>query len=436
MAKSNLAKQKRNQKRLKEKRSLIVNKNQQAIYNSRLPLVLSAKDQARIKAKAESGCNRAWQALNRTKIELEAYYKSDLPKHKDWYAANFKVELGKIDAVRGSLDEVASLIMRVKREAYYYQISDKQAYQRVTHKDYVFRNPNQVFRNPNQKSNQNQEDPDFAFGSSDDFDDPDVDQCDCDSCRRERMFNSKMNNKGSFDPDDLDAFLYTMFEEIVDEELSDEQKEQLFEQFKREARESGLYDDMLAKADLGESAQLISQRCTVLFRQLAKELHPDLREVFSTQEKEIWYQAVRAYEEKNLEKLNSTWLLFHLFCKKGISSDIAVSSFKNLQHEIKAQNNEKRREVRRLKKSSIWGFSSLDQRKVNVLKQQERQELDEQLEELAFDLQMSKQLIESWKSAPRKTTQAVSKKATPQTKARVDVSSAENDSRQQPLWSK
>ena len=405
---------------------MIVKKNQQAISNSRLPLVLSAKEQARIKAKAESGCNKAWQALNRTKIELEAYYKNDLPKHKDWYAANFKVELAKIETVRDSLDEVASLIMRVKREAYYYQISDKEAYQRVTSKDYVF-------RNPNQKSDQNQANPDFAFGSSDEFNEPDADQCDCDSCRRKREFDSKFNNKGSFDPDDLDAFLYSMFEETVDQELSDDEKEGFFEQFKRYARESGLYDEMLSKADSGESEQSRNQRCVVLFRQLAKELHPDLREVFSAQEKEIWYQAVRAYEEKDLEKLNSTWLLFHLFCKKGHSSDIAVSAFKNLHHEIKTQNNEKRREVRRLKKSPIWGFSKLEQRKVNVLKQQERRALDEQLEFLSFDLQMSKHLIENWKSAPKKATQAKSKKATPATKVQVDGSSSEHDDRQQPL---
>ncbi len=365
---------------------------------SHLPLCLPESAQKRIYSQAESGCLRSWKTLERNKKEIEHYHKYDLAGYGAWYKKTFNDALSEIAALQRTLQEKETILYSVRRESMAHNISAFEAYKRVTSEGYKF-------EVPQSESTETFEDQNFSFGG-DFFDDAEFDEeadCDCPFCRAERRAGKGDSDFEAAHPDEI---LFEIFEQSIGFDLDADEKAAAFQDFKKFAETTGMYQELFGNGPSSDRryGNDDSERCSALFRRLAKALHPDRAGSFSEQEKDLWQRAVEAYKQNDLPRLEVVWLHYSIFNSNKIEQDLPVSSFLALQHDLKQQNKEKRREIRRLKKGQIWGFANLDAKGLERLRQSESYHIVEQKKGLQQFIKELQGMLHTWETAKQKNS--------------------------------
>jgi hypothetical protein len=106
-----------------------------------------------------------------------------------------------------------------------------------------------------------------------------------------------------------------------------------------------------------EEKLLRSQKIKGIYRNLARQLHPDMNFGLTLQHQELWNDVVQAYENKDLEKLESLQTLFTIFeSQNHISSTLESMLYLAEQLNLKLKNKEKT--IRKFQKSNEWKFYS------------------------------------------------------------------------------
>jgi hypothetical protein len=381
---------------------------------SLLPLALSAREQSKIKKKALSACKRSWQALKKSDSELREFYEVERPMYEEWYNASHEKSFNEINSLRKECDDYHRIFSDIMREVEAYEIDEVEAYQKVTATGYAFVSPPDDSNNRKYTKN---EEPNFNFSEDDFEDDFEDDMCDCPVCRVRR---AGQGNLGGED-DDVESMARALFEEgfamFVDEEMDERVKEKMFRDF---CEEFGFDYRKFSKGsndqntENPETLESIRKQCVILFRKIAKELHPDKQDSLSNGklqnikteviEDELWLRSVAAYDKLDYATLCNVWLTYTVFCRNNDSSgDFTVAMLKELQHDLKNQNAEKRKQVRRYRKSGAFGFSKLSEKDKKKIYKQQEAALEEQIHSLSFHSEMMKQELKLLEKKAKKS---------------------------------
>lgn len=121
-----------------------------------------------------------------------------------------------------------------------------------------------------------------------------------------------------------------------------------------------------------ESQSGESPRHKTLYRKIALLLHPDLAGVLTKQELELWYQAQRAYAEKDVAALETILAR----CDRVGTNSLALSELRVFVSQANLRLEMLRRSVVNLKRLPSWRFLLLSSAEVKVRLRDVRRELD------------------------------------------------------------
>lgn len=365
-----------------------------------LPIALSAKEQSQIKKKALNACKRSWQALKNSDFELKEFHEIERPLYEEWYNTSHQESFSEINSLRKKCDEYEEIFSNLLREIKAYGLSDVEAYKKITASGYYFIPPEN--NTGNRKYSKNEE-PNFNFSEGSFEDDFEEDVCDCPNCRARRRRSGNSSGDGS--SGDMESIVRALFEEAFEDvvdDMDEQEKEKLFEEFCDELGfdyskfSKGSNDQNLKTPETIESTR---KQCVILFRKIAKELHPDKQDPTSNGkssnmktveiERDLWLRSVNAYEKLDYEALCNVWLTYNVFCQNNdLSGDFTVAMLKDLQHDLKNQNAEKRNQLRRYKKSGVLGFFRLPEKDKRRIFKEQKSELRDQIVYLSLRSRM------------------------------------------------
>ncbi len=193
-----------------------------------------------------------------------------------------------------------------------------------------------------------------------------------------------------------DIELYGEEEELFDERAEPE------ENFDQDSKES--------KKESQSSASEVRQTAPTthvksIYRQLVRKLHPDLREISTERETQLWHEVQKAYTWRDIQKLET--ILKELDGGENAELDLSYVSIGDLiefQREIQRRLGFLRYRVKNAKKDPSWEFAktSQDPKQFKLLKKK----LAEQLEKDRLNLKNVKTSLEeqldSWENSTHK----------------------------------
>jgi hypothetical protein len=132
------------------------------------------------------------------------------------------------------------------------------------------------------------------------------------------------------------------------------------------------------------------EKLKLLYRQLVRRLHPDLRtEEMTAWQKSAWMRAQEAYRNKDLKEIEK--LLQLIFLRSGDLNSLQLSEIVASKEWLLGELAQLEASVRGMKRSAAWGFSRRKdyapvRRKVERQLEKSRQELDRETEALELRL--------------------------------------------------
>jgi len=386
------------------------------------PMVLPVSTQTKILGKAASRCRRAWDTMSNLESEIRGYIEKDDKAYRAWYVQHFSEYDTKREDLIRQCRELGELIYSVEREADYSNIPLTEAYKRVTAPGYSFEGG----------ISQQQG---FFFGEDSD----DGFQCDCESCRARRagskdgasaqQTTNAFAEDGKFGDIDPDAMFEAMAEEIFAESYGGDfrnsrQGRRAFEVFKKRlAKESGFasFKNQFDSRTSDSSSTLNSlastavsdneTSCAVIYRFLVKHLHPDVISEQSKTHQELWLMTQDAYRKRDLSELRKVRVLLAML--KGTALDgLSVAEVQAAGDVLQHKNNQRRKEIRKLKRGEIWGFASLPYEGLQERAKRENHKIRRELSQLQQDQRMLQEILEGHR-LPRNPARARSRRSEP-----------------------
>ena len=141
--------------------------------------------------------------------------------------------------------------------------------------------------------------------------------------------------------------------------------------------EDATFGDDRDRSDEGERGE--SARHQSLYRKIARLLHPDLAGALTRQELELWYQAQRAYEEKDVVALETILAR----CDRVGTNGRTLSELRELVIQASSKLATLRRSIDGLMKLPSWRFLLLDSAEIKTCLRNVRGELERAVRELS-----------------------------------------------------
>jgi hypothetical protein len=165
----------------------------------------------------------------------------------------------------------------------------------------------------------------------------------------------------------------------------DDESDDIFSEANEESASgvSGLKDEHAPEPGQGDSG--VSERIKTLFRKIALLLHPDMAGVVSRHELELWYQAQRAYEQKDAIALETVLAR----CDHAGTNCLMLSELREFVRQAGLQFLILRESIAGLERLPSWQFLLLSPSEVKTRLKSVRRELDGVLEELRRDATLS-----------------------------------------------
>lgn len=123
----------------------------------------------------------------------------------------------------------------------------------------------------------------------------------------------------------------------------------------------------------------MERRCTVLYRQIARQLHPDAVGTATEHQLQLWHDAQSAYEDKNVARLEA------VLARSGcvMSKRSSFGEFKSLISDTMAQLHSLSISLETAKMMPSWGFASARSSRIKSLVRKARKEFEQENKELA-----------------------------------------------------
>lgn len=134
----------------------------------------------------------------------------------------------------------------------------------------------------------------------------------------------------------------------------------------------GFPEPSIERLDLDLNEREENARHKSLYRKIALLLHPDLAGVLTKQELELWYQAQRAYAEKDAVALETILAR----CDRVGTNSLSLSELRAFVRQADSRLATLRRSIAILAKSPSWRFLLLNLAEVNARLREVRRELE------------------------------------------------------------
>jgi hypothetical protein len=190
---------------------------------------------------------------------------------------------------------------------------------------------------------------------------------------------------------------------LEDENLEEESFEDFEESNEREEEDFEPEEERFAEPEKPPPPKSpeTDGRLKVLYRTLARRLHPDLNGELDQKRKELWYQVQDAYDAKDIEKLETLSAMSEIFDDNSKSVE-SIWSLKNLFEELLEGLGHLQRQINRCKKDVAWGFEKTREqpKKIGKIREQIASQMQNDKDELTEHILYCEEHLERWKSPP------------------------------------
>ncbi len=309
-------------------------------------------DQEPIKRDALEKCRLAMNRLEEARSEWIRYENEDRPAFERWYRDRLGELTAKVEREESIVRQHAELIEEVEFEYHYRGGSHRAAYRRVMadreHRD-------------REDGDADDADEDFDFDEDDDEDDA------------------------------FDAFFRDVFG------CEDDEAEEMFREFT--GRTGGTANDHATARKAASSARSLEEgsRLTRLkdrFRLLARKLHPDVQGEITARKNELWHEAQEAYQEGNLEHLDTLLALCEVE-EDRVTEATGITLLEKVGRKFRDSLKEVRRRLREARRDPAWRFSRVRDR--GKIEARLRRDLELALDHARGQREEMESLIGEWK---------------------------------------
>lgn len=105
--------------------------------------------------------------------------------------------------------------------------------------------------------------------------------------------------------------------------------------------------------------RILAQRLKTAYRAVVRRLHPDVRTETSAYDQQLWHEAQRAYEQSDLERLETILAVSELTGDGALPAGAALGGLLALTRQVEASIRQLERRIGVLKKDLAWNFSAL-----------------------------------------------------------------------------
>lgn len=345
-----------------------------------------------LKKKYLQNCKRSIKELEKAKIELERYNQVDRLEYEKWYNSVFGAKLTELRETHGKAAEMYHLLSEIEDYKFSNHTTYYEAYQAVIDR----REHPEKYQNEKRSKSFFDDDDDGSdfFDDDDDDDDDSFEEDDFDD-----EYNDHKKNRDHSDEELTEEEIEELFEEFIQcnpefKRLPPEMKRIMFEHFKSNF-------NVRSKTKTKEENDYRSvEKLKKIYRVLVRKLHPDYRKENNPRLDEIWHEVQIAYNQKDVERLELLLALSDI--QQGKFSEISsVSQLIAIHEEYKKQLKVIRSQIRKAKKDVAWNFLSNPNK--DKIKKEIQRDINSKLKEEATSLQQFEKILKSWSTPPVNT---------------------------------
>lgn len=371
-----------------------------------------AVDGRSIRQAAINKCKYILRQFDKVAGELEKYDTVDLPAHRSWYFRSFGPRLSELRELEEEVHSYRALLQEIRHLIVWKQLAPQEACR--------------IAEDARRAREQEQGDEGdfgegFAGGGDEDFDSG----WDRDDDEFEDDFGDDFDDSGGISEEELFALFSDMLRAAGYLEFDPDSDivRLLYEQFKASfgfgEEHSGAADDdeptgsrRSAGKEPGTSADrsdaIVRERLKSLYRQMAKELHPDNRDSDGDELREgaasdLWHRVQEAYAAEDLDELQML-AAQHSIRRRNNFAGLPVSRILAVHRDRKEELRWIRRRHREARKSAAWGFTDLPETGVTELHRIEEDALSEQISALRSRKAEMVAKLESYRNPVSTTT--------------------------------
>ncbi len=327
----------------------------------RLPILL---DTAKIRREYEAQYEKAEEKLARLRESWRSFEETDRPAYQRWFQISFGKELAEMRHVDEEIRLKALIVDRVHYERMASGVSFFNAYQRVLRDEDAYMAESRHYdQNPSDGSGQQ-----YAHEPPDEEDTWDSDGGGFEEGDDE-MYDALREMLGNL----REAFF--PHEDYLDDEIED-----FMGSFRRGSRDAG-------------------KRLKEAYRRFCKIMHPDTGAVFDERSAVLWNDAQKAYEERDLDKLEALLAIAETG-GKGFSPKTSCAQILDAIGHIEEETGSLEYEIRRAKKDPAWEFSSISAEKREKLKARLAGKVSQELSQMKAQFARLQAQIAKWENPP------------------------------------
>jgi uncharacterized small protein (DUF1192 family) len=327
-------------------------------------------DQEPILAAERARCEKIAADLERVRASLERHRSEGEPAFSIWLNGNFGEELSSVRELESKVASLGHLIARVEAEADRSNCSEREAYARLEKIRLGVLNIEELRKG----------DPVELAGEL---------------------------------PPEIEEFLRISFERGFGHvRFGRGEREEAFENYKQAFREDFFereenFDQRRERESpppppsfrhAPKSTASGDSRRKQIYRDLARRLHPDLNPGLSAKDRELWHEVQVAYEERNLEALETFAVLVENGGDGALSRIRSVSRLRAVSLGIQKNLKVAQKAVKDAKLHPSWGFEAASETRRRLLAERIREELDEDIAEFEVEIEYREERIARWKS--------------------------------------
>ncbi len=326
-----------------------------------------------LRARAANLCKQALAKLDKARAEWRRFEQEDRPSFAQWMAVNF-------GALLTAIRENDRLM--VEHEAFFEEVDFEMVFNGALDRRRAYATVKKRHENPGEdeqssKWNSSHE----GAGAPEDDDDeafvagggPDVPEKE-----RRAAFDDLLRSVAGLDPKHISKVEY-------DEMFADFEATMFQERSPDGPPGTRVGGKAPARGDEG--------RLKEIYRLLVRRLHPDLRADGDASVAAIWHEVQRAYEGRNLERLETLLALTEM---QGGTNGVRASLFqmRAALEEIAQALRSLRRSIQEARRDPAWGFSRVENHA--ALEKRIRRQLERHIEYQRYDLADLKKTHDRW----------------------------------------
>ena len=313
-------------------------------------------DPAPLLASTAVSCTHTFKILKKGQSEVKLFEEECLPAFKAWENQHFSDQLKRMRQSEMRFHELLQIIHEVEKESFLNDVSEHVAYEAIQARkkqDAAFWEEVREYQKENGDKGFGPEFEEFLKGSfeshyftggEDDREDFQEDFEEFKSAFQRNYFGHRQEQTQDHE------------EPTQDEPSREEDEEDFWEQPKQSRP--------LDRGPLHEERS-VNHEVKLLYRELARKLHPDLNGDLTPAERSLWYEVVTAYEAQNTEQLR--YLLLH---HQGLLAETEEPNFTRIKtlgelvaigNHLRKKLNSIKRQVSRYRKEPAWNFVAIQE---------------------------------------------------------------------------